>query len=393
MTNLNIGVKGRLLLAFSGTSALALLGALAALLTFAEVEVVVDRITNERVPTTLSALDLSRQAERIAAIAPRIIADESIVDQFRTDRILRTQIGNLEKLLAQLKAGQSNSLLISEIEKSVTEIRENLGALQTFRADLLHGPPRTGKPIDPAVEAPSVLLRPSRDEMLAQGQKMIQKNIVAAGRLAAAVDRLVADQTTKIAEAKATVAATQRNSAFVLLGVVALSLVSSVLIVWLYVGRSIIGRLTVLSGSMLAIASGNLKAPLPDDRGKDEIGGMADALRIFRDKALENERLHRLKSFLAPQVAELIVTSGDESILDSHRRDVAVCSAICVASRRSRRQQSPKRSWNSCGNITSRWANWLTNSPVPLRGLPGMGSSCFSTIPFPLQNPAWRRRG
>ena len=51
---------------------------------------------------------------------------------------------------------------------------------------------------------------------------------------------------------------------------------------------------------------------------------MADALRIFRDKAVENERLGRLKGFLAPQVAELIVTSGDESVLDSHRRDVAV---------------------------------------------------------------------
>src|SRR5206468_10060028 len=58
--------------------------------------------------------------------------------------------------------------------------------------------------------------------------------------------------------------------------------------------------------------------------GKDGIGRMADALRIFRDKVVENERLGRLKSFLAPQVAELIVTSGDESVLDSHRRDVAV---------------------------------------------------------------------
>jgi class 3 adenylate cyclase len=325
MTNLNIGVRGRLLLAFSGISALAVLGALAAFLTFAEVGVVVDRITSERVPTALAALDLSRKAERLAALAPRIVADVTMIDQFRTDRIVRTQIGNLEKLLGQVKASQSNSPLISEIEKSVTEIRKVLGDLQLLRVDRLHGPPRTSKPVDPFLEeARGILVPPSRDEMLTQGQKMIQSNIEAAGRLAAAVDRLVADQTTKIAEAKANVAATQRKGAFVLLGVVALSLVTSVLIVWLYVGRSIIGRLTALSGSMLAVAGGNLNAPLPNDGGKDEIGGMADALRIFRDKARENERLHRLKGFLAPQVAELIVTSGDESILDSHRRDVAV---------------------------------------------------------------------
>ena len=75
--------------------------------------------------------------------------------------------------------------------------------------------------------------------------------------------------------------ATQRNSAFVLLGVVALSLVSSALIVWLYVGRSIIGRLTALSASMLAIAGGNLKTPLPDDSGKDEIGSYGRCIAYF----------------------------------------------------------------------------------------------------------------
>ncbi len=138
------------------------------------------------------------------------------------------------------------------------------------------------------------------------------------------MDRLVQDERAEIAKAEANVTATQRKGTGVMLAVVALSLISSALIVWLYVGRSIVGRLTALSQTMLAIAGGNLKAPLPDNSGKDEIGGMADALRIFRDKVTENERLGRLKGFLAPQVAELIVTSGDESVLDSHRRDVAV---------------------------------------------------------------------
>jgi class 3 adenylate cyclase len=34
-------------------------------------------------------------------------------------------------------------------------------------------------------------------------------------------------------------------------------------------------------------------------------------------------RMSRLKRFLAPSLAELIVSSGDESILESHRRDIA----------------------------------------------------------------------
>lgn len=38
----------------------------------------------------------------------------------------------------------------------------------------------------------------------------------------------------------------------------------------------------------------------------------------------ELERLRRLGRFLSPQIAEAIVSSGDESILQSHRREVAV---------------------------------------------------------------------
>jgi adenylate cyclase len=38
----------------------------------------------------------------------------------------------------------------------------------------------------------------------------------------------------------------------------------------------------------------------------------------------EIERIGRLKRFLAPQLADLILSSGDERFLDSHRRDIAV---------------------------------------------------------------------
>ena len=62
-----------------------------------------------------------------------------------------------------------------------------------------------------------------------------------------------------------------------LLAVVALSLISSVLIVWLYVGRNIVARLTALSDRMLTLAQGDLKSPLPQG-GTDEVGRMAEAL-------------------------------------------------------------------------------------------------------------------
>jgi adenylate cyclase len=43
-----------------------------------------------------------------------------------------------------------------------------------------------------------------------------------------------------------------------------------------------------------------------------------------RDQVEELDRLGRLKRFLAPQLAELVASSGDASFLDSHRREIAV---------------------------------------------------------------------
>ncbi|MEJ2178003.1 MAG: adenylate/guanylate cyclase domain-containing protein, partial [Gammaproteobacteria bacterium] len=84
----------------------------------------------------------------------------------------------------------------------------------------------------------------------------------------------------------ATIQAFNRN---ILIGIAALSIVSSFLIVWLYVGRNLIARLTALSDSMLAIAGGNLRAPLPEPGSGDEIGRMAESLVVFRDTAIEVE--------------------------------------------------------------------------------------------------------
>jgi class 3 adenylate cyclase len=42
------------------------------------------------------------------------------------------------------------------------------------------------------------------------------------------------------------------------------------------------------------------------------------------DQLAELERVNRLKRFLSPQLAELVVSAGDDRLLESHRRDIAV---------------------------------------------------------------------
>jgi PAS domain S-box-containing protein len=129
-------------------------------------------------------------------------------------------------------------------------------------------------------------LRTKELELDAQAMRHLTENTVLSGDLTEAVDRLVAVAMRDIAQANEEALSVQRLSSTVLIAAVALSLLSSVLIVWFYVGRSIVSRLTALSRSMLAIAEGNLEAVVPTG-GRDEIGRMADALAVFRSTAIE----------------------------------------------------------------------------------------------------------
>jgi class 3 adenylate cyclase len=57
----------------------------------------------------------------------------------------------------------------------------------------------------------------------------------------------------------------------------------------------------------------------------DEIAGWNSELEArIAAQVEELGRVGRLKRFLAPQLAELIVSQGDERILESHRRDIVV---------------------------------------------------------------------
>ncbi|WP_282604881.1 methyl-accepting chemotaxis protein [Pelagibius sp. Alg239-R121] len=90
----------------------------------------------------------------------------------------------------------------------------------------------------------------------------------------------------------ATVAAEQtldRDRTWVLL-VALSSVVVSTLIVWLYVGRNIVARLTRLAGTMRIVAEGDLSVEIPQS-GNDEIGEMARTVEIFREHGLEVQRL------------------------------------------------------------------------------------------------------
>ena len=133
------------------------------------------------------------------------------------------------------------------------------------------------------------LIRKNELAVLAQAEELLAVNVRLSEFLTNRVNILVNRANSDIEESNLQAGNIQLLNRNILTGIAALSLVSSFLIVWLYVGRNLIARLTALSDSMLAIAGGNLRAPLPEPGSGDEIGRMAESLVIFRDTAIEVE--------------------------------------------------------------------------------------------------------
>src|SRR5262249_62267412 len=104
-------------------------------------------------------------------------------------------------------------------------------------------------------------------------------------RLSSAVEALVADSERGIAAATDQAESVQQFGSVTLLWVVVLSLATSVFIVWFYVGRSVVARLTALSAGMRAIVSGRRDITIPTG-GYDEITEMRRAVEVFSANAI-----------------------------------------------------------------------------------------------------------
>nr|WP_049764617.1 MULTISPECIES: ATP-binding protein [Chelativorans] len=404
-----LGVRARLLLAFFAIAAFAVLAAAAGMYAFREVGSRLE-VIDTRVPPTLSALELSRSAERIIAAAPALLSASGRAQRDEVKAELAAEVGRLNATLARLKRDSAGLPLLSEVERTVSSLAANLAALDELvarrlvineRIGLLRsrvfqiegetqrllapwlevvgresamlveagkgdptsqagGPERLSFLIelqrlmrtaqarasaaaDMLIEA-STTNEPARlpvlefqlglafddlaeiskqfdprlrplfleeiaklrglaqgDEAIAQarseelmlveqGEDLLAETARLSSQLGAAIDRLGDAAKADIGMAIQDALLVQRQSASALVLLVALSLLTSVLIVWLYVGKNIVRRLTALSDGMLAIIRGRLETPVVAE-GSDEIAAMARAVEVFRQNTLERDKL------------------------------------------------------------------------------------------------------
>jgi methyl-accepting chemotaxis protein len=125
-----------------------------------------------------------------------------------------------------------------------------------------------------------------------EGRRLLVETRGVAGDLAAQVARQG-----EAVHAAATAATDASHAAIsfgtiVMLAIAAASVLGAGLIVWLYIGRSLLARLVGLQKVMLDLANGDLEVEVAGhDRG-DEIGQMAQALLVFKGNA---QKAHTLQ--------------------------------------------------------------------------------------------------
>ena len=148
-------------------------------------------------------------------------------------------------------------------------------------------------------------LRQRELRIVAKATRHLNENTLLSRELTEAVDRLVAIARRDIAQANREVRSVEKLSVTIMIAAVAVGLIGTVLIVWLYVGRHIVQRLTALNEGMLAIAGGNLLAPVTV-QGTDEIGAMGRAVEVFRRNTLERDSLLADKAHAALRLEQQV---------------------------------------------------------------------------------------
>ena len=426
-----LGVRARLLLAFVGISAFAILAAAAGIYAFRQVG---DRLEliDARVPQVVTSMEISRAADRLIASAPALLAATSAKERDEISNRMRPEVDRLAAGLVDIEragivgeAAITVQLLVSSLRSSLAEL-ENLVRLRLETRDRLAGlmqsvfqasqeaqrlfapwlqimemqvnrgldeirknaepsaqagrdlaasivldqsaqaaqrgfsavidqlvqTATTGeklrlpvaafqlrrqldelaakaKDLDPKLRAlfgdllgrvrslalgPDAILpvRSQELDLVDKAEKLIDENAGLSVHLTAAVDRLVSEAENDVSASARGALSVQRLSARVLLAVAVLSLLSSILIVWLYVSRNLIRRLMHLSSGMAAIAAGTRQEPIAISGG-DEVAEMGRVVEIFRRNTLERDELladkaqaaERLESEVKQRTVEL----------------------------------------------------------------------------------------
>jgi class 3 adenylate cyclase/CheY-like chemotaxis protein len=105
--------------------------------------------------------------------------------------------------------------------------------------------------------------------------------------------------------------------------------------------------------------------------------------RRVQDQIEQLERVGRLRRFLPAQVADLIVSSGDESFLDVHRRDITVVCCDLRGFTAFAERAEPEEVWEILGEYFGALGDLIARFEGTLERFTGDGLVAFFNDPFP----------
>src|SRR6516162_7930939 len=234
------------------------------------------------------------------------LLNSALRDLMPLEQIQQEAARSFEALLRAANANTPASLKTTrdQVTQSVAHMDNVLSGLDPDVSLALIGPLNQLRS-DATGDAGIIGARLIELETTEEGRRLTINNSVFAARLSNAVEALVTGSKRGIAAATDQAQSVQQFGGVTLLAVVVLSLATSVFIVWFYVGRNVVARLTALSAGMRAIVSGRRDITIPIG-GHDEITEMGRAVEVFRDNAIALDRLLAEREQAAQQLEKVV---------------------------------------------------------------------------------------
>ncbi len=107
-------------------------------------------------------------------------------------------------------------------------------------------------------------------------------------------------------------------------------------------------------------------------------------------QVLELDRVNRLRRFLAPQLVEMVVDSGDESFLESHRREIVVVFCDLRRFTAFAETSEPEEVMTVLGEYYTALGDLIHRFEGTLEQFAGDGLMVFFNDPLPCDDPALR---
>ncbi|WP_207477103.1 methyl-accepting chemotaxis protein [Arenibaculum pallidiluteum] len=134
-------------------------------------------------------------------------------------------------------------------------------------------------------------LRTEELQIIARLTTLTTQNHGLSAELATLTGKLVAARDAEVRAATTSTSEILSSSTTLQIAVSLVSILGSILIIWLYVGRKLVGGLLALRSTMASIAQGKTDLTVPGLDGTDEIADMARAVEVFRQNEIERERI------------------------------------------------------------------------------------------------------